>query len=126
MTDEPTPNEENSTPAEAPQPAETDNTSTPPPVPRGIRASAKQGVNRARSDASEAAKTALPLAKKGVAMLAFGGAYAAAYGAVFGYTVAKQIVPRQVKDAIKKGVNSAQEDAQPTVIDPTAPVGSPA
>ena len=126
MTDEPTPNEEITTPAETAQPGATENTSTPPPVPRGIRASAKQGVSRARSDAAEAAKTALPLAKKGVAMLAFGGAYAAAYGAVFGYTVAKQIVPKQVKDAIKRGVNSGQQDAQPTVIDPTAPVGSSA
>ena len=126
MTDEPTPNEEITTPVEPAQPAATDNTSTPPPVPRGIRASAKQGVSRAKGDVLEAAKTALPLAKKGVAMLAFGGAYAAAYGAVFGYTVAKQLVPRPVKDAIKKGVNSAQEDAQPAVIDPTAPVGSSA
>lgn len=126
MTDEPTPNEENKIPVEAQAPTAGDNASTPPPVPPGVRASAKQGVKRARSDASEAAKTALPLAKKGVAMLAFGGAYAAAYGAVFGYTVAKQLVPKQVKEAIKNGISSAQEDTQATVIDPTAPVGSSA
>lgn len=126
MTDEPTPTEENNTPTGTPQTVEAETSATPPPGPRGIRASAKQGVNRARSDASEAAKTALPLAKKGAAMLAFGGAYAAAYGAVFGFTVARQLVPKPFKDAIKKGINSAQEDARPNIIDPTAPVGSAA
>ena len=68
-------------------------------------------LKKGKSDATEAAKEALPKIKKALETGAYKGAYGAAFGFGFGVAVLKELVPQSIKHGVKAGAEAGAKKA---------------